>query len=90
MSEGILHIAGLDVQVSGRMRQRCAWCGALLLDYDLETIAVPEGQEGLPGIWPFGQLVMVDGNMSVLVEFDAAAGPLPDGACAKLDPEVTK
>lgn len=85
----VLHIAGLDVQVSGRLRQRCAWCGALLIDYELANIAVPVGQEGSPGIWPFGELVLVDGGLSVLVEHDAAA-PLPEGACAKLDPEVTR
>ena len=86
---GVVHIAGLDVQVNGRQRQRCAWCGALLLDYDLANIAVPVGQEGPPALWQFGTLVMVDGNLSVLVEY-AEGQPLPEGACGRLDPEVTR
>lgn len=85
----VLHIAGLDAQVGSRLRQRCAWCGALLIDYELSGLAVPVGQEGRVGVWPFGKLVLLDGALSVLVEYDAVS-PLPDGACAKLDPEVTR
>lgn len=86
---GVLHIAGLDVRVNQRLRQRCAWCGAVLLDYDLSNVAVPVGQDSMPGIWPFGQTVLVDGNLSVLVEYEEGT-PLPEGACARLDPEVTR
>jgi hypothetical protein len=36
----IVHIAGVDLNVHGRyVRQRCSWCGALLLDYDLARIS---------------------------------------------------
>ena len=31
----MIHIAGPDVQVGAQLRQRCAWCGALLIDYAL-------------------------------------------------------
>lgn len=86
---GVLHVAGLDVCINQRLRQRCAWCGALLLDYDLANVAVPVGQEGAPGIWPFGKLVLVDGGMSVLVEIEEG-GELPEGSCGRIDPEVTR
>lgn len=70
------------------IRQRCAWCGAVLLDYALDRIAVPEGQDPRPATWPVGDLVEVDGPSS-------AARPhrdgdqLPPSACARIDHEVT-
>lgn len=85
---GVIHIAGVHVQVGPLLRQRCAWCGAMLLDYDLSDIAVPEGQDPTPATWPHGDLVWVDGNASGVyphIDHD----PLPEGACARLDPAVT-
>lgn len=38
---GQVHIAGPDLQVSGVVRQRCAWCGALILEHDLANMASP-------------------------------------------------
>jgi hypothetical protein len=84
----ITHIAGAQVQVGSRLRQRCSWCGAVLCDYDLERIAVPEGQDPTPGMWETGRLVQVDGPMSVIVEHEDGA-ELPPEACAQLDHEVT-
>lgn len=90
MTTGVLHVAGVHVTINQRVRQRCAWCGALLIDVDVATIAVPAGQpyDGVP-TWPVGDLVLVDGNMTVLVPHEDGAA-LPDGACGKLDPEVTR
>lgn len=91
MSDGaVTHIAGVYIQVGGILRQRCAWCGALLMHYDLAAIAAPVGQEGgdWPGTWPIGALVTVDGGLSFIVEHKDG-DPLPDGACGKLDPAVT-
>lgn len=88
MSAGVIHIAGVHVQVGPLLRQRCAWCGALLLDYDLERIAVPEGQDPTPATWPHGDLILVDGGVSANIPHQDGQ-PLPDGACAKLDPAVT-
>lgn len=85
----ILHIAGVHVTVGNRLRQRCAWCGAVLIDYDLALVAVPVGQEGAPAVWPVGDLVLVDGHVSALVEH-VDGEPVPEGACARLDPEVTR
>jgi hypothetical protein len=86
----VIHIAGVHVQINGQLRQRCAWCGAVLIDYDLANVAVPVGQEdSSPGTWPVGELVLIDGNMSAIVAYDHNT-PLPDGACGKLDPEITR
>lgn len=84
---GVIHIAGVHVQIGERLCQRCAWCGTLLIDYDLSRIAVPVGQDPMPGIWPHGELVLVDGGMSASVEHKDG-DPLPDGACGKIDPEA--
>jgi len=87
---GVIHIAGDRIQIGDRfLRQRCAWCGALLLDYDLAAVAVPVGQEGPPATWPLGGLVLVDGGMSASVDHTDGAD-LPEGACARLDPKVTR
>lgn len=84
----IIHIACVQVQVGSRLRQRCSWCGAVLCDYDLERIAVPEGQDPTPAMWQPGVLVAVDGNASYVVEHENGAD-LPPEACACLDHEVT-
>lgn len=85
----MIHFAGVDVHVNALLRQRCAWCGAVLVDYDLERIAVPVGQEGDPGTWPVGSLIAVDGGLSY--EFDHVDGqPLPPESCALIDAAVTR
>lgn len=84
----IVHIAGNEVQVGHLLRQRCAWCGAVLVDYDLTRIAVPEGQDPRPGTWPAGELIEVDGPASWVQEHTDGE-PLPPNACGRLDPEVT-
>jgi hypothetical protein len=84
----ITHIAGLDIQVGPHLRQRCAWCGAVLVDYDLTLTAAPEGQDPRPATWPVGRLVAVDGPAMWTVEH-ADGDRLPDGACAGLDPHAT-
>jgi hypothetical protein len=84
----ITHVAGAQVQVGSRIRQRCSWCGAVLCDYDLERIAVPEGQDPTPAMWETGRLVEVDGSVSVLLEHEDGAD-LPGNACARIDDAVT-
>ena len=87
-SDGVVHIAGPDVTIDNQLRQRCAWCGAVLIDYALERIAVPEGQDPRPGTWPVGALVEVDGNASWIR--DHVDGELlPGNACGQIDHEVT-
>jgi hypothetical protein len=88
----VIHIAGLDVQVGSQLRQRCGWCGALLIDYALDRVGVMVPGDGSPpsgpGTWAVGALVARDGNASWVVEHEDGA-VLPDGCCGKLDPEVT-
>jgi hypothetical protein len=60
-ARGVVHIAGLDVQIGTRLRQRCAWCGAVLEDVDLANVMVPEGQNPRPPTWTPGELVVIDG-----------------------------
>jgi hypothetical protein len=85
----VTHIAGYQVQVGPLVRQRCAWCGALLEDHDLTRVAVPEGQDPRPGEWEPSRLVEVDGNMSRVVEH-LDGGYVPENCCAALDPQATR
>lgn len=85
----MVHIAGVHIQVGPRLRQRCGWCGATLIDYDLENVAVPVGQDAAPGTWPAGELVRVDGPLSILMEH-VDGTDLPVDACARLDHAVTR
>jgi hypothetical protein len=85
---GITHIAGLDITVNTRVRQRCGWCGAVLIDDDLAHIMVPVGQDATLPRWPVGGLVLIDGNASVLVDHNDG-DQLPADACGRIDPDVT-
>jgi hypothetical protein len=85
----VIHIAGYDVQVDALLRQRCAWCGGLLIDYDLSRMAVPVGTDPRPATWPVGDLVAVDGTASWTVPH-TDGDPLPAGTCTRIDPEVTR
>jgi hypothetical protein len=84
----ITHIAGMQVQVGCRQRQRCAWCGAVLADYNLKNLAVLASQPGPPAMWTPQDLVRVDGNAYFVVAHEDGA-ELPADACAQLDDEVT-
>lgn len=85
----VIHIAGPDITIGCLLRQRCAWCGATLLDYNLHLVAVPVGQDPRPATWPPGDLIAVDGNASYSVDHEDGA-PLPSGSCGLIDPAVTK
>lgn len=82
-----VHIAGTSVQIDGQyVRQRCAWCGAVLIDhtfsepgeYDTAAIVFPDdsvvGRESSDHPWTL--LVGVDDD-------------LPDSSCTAIDPSVT-
>lgn len=89
MTDGIVHIGGDTITLFGRyMRQRCGWCGVVLVEYDLENTAVPVGQEGPPATFRAGALVLVDGNMmaeidpEMIAEADGAeVAKLPENSC---------
>lgn len=96
----IVHIAGIVVNYGSRRRQRCAWCGAMLEDVDLATVAVQLPHNGsdpapLP-TWEVGGLVLFWGPVRQLVEphlemleDGTPAVRLPDDCCAKLPAEMT-
>jgi hypothetical protein len=76
-----VHIAGMAIDIGGRyLRQRCSWCGAVLIDYDLSMTAsvVVGGEEpARPATWEVGSLVLVDGAMSTTVDGEK----LPPASC---------
>lgn len=87
MNEPTTHIAGVPVTVNDQLqRQRCGWCGKILLDYDLSRIAVPAGQ-GPPATYAVGALVTVDDGISYTVEL--VDGKLPDDSCTRRDEPVS-
>lgn len=95
MTTSITHIAGMDITIGGRrLRQRCAWCGAVLLDYDLTrvAVAVEPGQEDEPAkmaTYESGRLVRVTGDSPRVFELLDETGKLPDDACGNVHDEVT-
>jgi hypothetical protein len=46
----VVHTAGTQVQHRTFVRQRCAWCGELLLSVDLMQFPILIGQDGSSGI----------------------------------------
>lgn len=96
----VVHIAGVDVTVGDRYRQRCSWCGAVLFDYDLTRLAVqtPEGWDDMtdeqkaaavkPGAWPIGALVARNGAATYVVDHEDGQ-PVPPECCAHLDHDLT-
>lgn len=85
----ITHIAGGVIEVDDRVRQRCAWCGAILIDENMANVMVPTDQpdKSFP-TWPVGDLVTLRGNSS-WTSHVAVGEPLPPSMCALLDPSVT-
>lgn len=84
----VTHIAANDITIGDRrMRQRCAWCGAVLLDYDFARTAVAGDEWTPPASWPVGRLVRVDGGFSTVLD---ETDELPDDACGHVDDEVTR
>lgn len=96
------HIVGMDVSLGTLRRQRCAWCGHLLVDEDLARMSWALNSDGSdPGppsvFWRMGAVVAIDGAVRYIVDEadwpESRAHPgekrLPDGCCALLDPEVT-
>lgn len=82
----VIHIVGVDVQVGDQLRQRCSWCGAVLIDYDLTRVATIDGKP--PATFPVGELLAIEGAMAWTVDHNAG-DQLPDGCCGRLDHDVT-
>ena len=90
----VVHIAGIIVTIGDDlMRQRCAWCGAMLLDYEVSHIGVPADQANTtPPTFGPGELVEVrDGTSFVVLSgMEGSGGTIPPNSCVNLDPEVTR
>lgn len=85
----IVHIAGLAVHVDHRVRQRCAWCAALLDDSDLRLIGMPIEDVDKPyPTWEVGALVAQAGPVSWVMPYNDG-DKLPPQCCAMIDPTVT-
>lgn len=84
----IIHIAGPEIQIGTQLRQRCSWCGAVLIDVNLSRVAVPAGMNPNPPTWSVGGLVAVYGYASWEVEHKDG-DQLPAKACGQLPFEVT-
>ena len=85
------HIAGHVIEVGPYLRQRCGWCGAVLIDVDVRQAMYPTStpvEDRTPGTWETGAIVRIDGVMSSVVEHEDGE-PVPDDCCAALDPAVT-
>jgi hypothetical protein len=90
--EGIVHIAGACMVMFGIfMRQRCDWCGLILLEYDLRRLAFrTDDPNPYPSNWEPGSLVRVDGHMSASIENPMRINgdlQLPPDCCA-FDPKT--
>ena len=98
------HIIGVEVLLDNRQRQRCAWCGAVLLDNDLSRMAakieLPDGVEvsdeappARPAAFPVGKLLRItgaEGESRVFESVDPGeGGNLPDDACTRVHDDVT-
>jgi hypothetical protein len=103
--DGVVHIVGPDTIVNGRRRQRCLWCGALLVDDNLAAMGWPLDEDGTdpgpPAPWKVGTFMEVlgeiaQGDYSIRTTADdpgpdeTGNTPLPDRCCAILDPEITR
>jgi hypothetical protein len=90
MNTAIVHFVGPDIRIDDkRMRQRCAWCGTLLLEYDLDRIQVPVGQRQGMARFEVGTLLEVYEGMRQLISHKPG-DKLPPNTCAELDDEVTR
>lgn len=88
----MIHIAGEPVTVGTQLRQRCSWCGAVLIDVDLANVGMmvagPEPVDREYPTWPAGGLVGVDGGVRWSVDHENGA-VLPPEVCAQLPHDVT-
>ena len=60
----------------------------MLIDLNLELVAVPVDQPGRPATWPISALVEHDGNAAWTVDHEDGAD-LPAGTCADIHPDAT-
>jgi hypothetical protein len=91
---GTVHIAGFEITVAERLRQRCAWCGEILIDIELGRVAfqLDDPDKTVP-VFPSGKQVLHDGVMWLVLE--DLPGELPGTvvtdprSCTRVPPELT-
>lgn len=89
----LIHLAGIPAHIDTHLRQRCAWCGAVIIDVDLATVAVQvrEGEEPAPyPTWEVGGFVLIDGGVHATIEHVERLRDLPEASCLTLDPAATQ
>ena len=84
----IVHIAAPWINVASRIRQRCLWCGAVLLDEDMSLVGVHTSDPSDTAYPTWEGFVARLGGTTWVVEHDDP-NSLPEGCCANLDPSVT-
>lgn len=98
MSDGaVTHVAGLSVTFASPegpiLRQRCAWCGAMLVDVNLGMVMFPiEQDDKTVPTWEVFSMVRVNGIHSSSVEDQLLASgetKVPEDCCMWIDPQVT-
>lgn len=92
-------MAGIDIRYENHLRQRCAWCYALLIDDDLTMIQVRTEDlvdgEFIPAIWPVGAFIQVEGEFPVMTSVievephEDGSIRVPDNCCMRLPKEMT-
>lgn len=94
----VIHLAGYHVVLGGRLRQRCAWCGALLVDVELSAEVIGELTPTAMGsgwwmkahgVVPAGVFVRQRRNGSWTEHRWSSAEPMPASACALVADEIT-
>lgn len=94
----LVHLAGPPIRAANIVRQRCAWCGALLDEHDLDRMAYVDDGQGHPLIdedgnprtrWQ-GLVALAEGNPTVKWAVDDPEdGKILADSCMALDPAVT-
>lgn len=72
-----VHFAGPPVEIVGRRRQLCMWCGHVLSDVPLKDAAPA---------WAAGEMIRVEDGLSTVVPY-LPCDTLPPGCCALPDDE---
>lgn len=78
----MIHLAGPPITVESVVRQRCAWCGGLLVTLNM---SIPDW-ERQP--WQPGSPITVDGDRQYMEQHPS--DKIPSNACWSLDHEVTR
>lgn len=83
--ESITHIAGCDLNIDGRVIQRCSLCGHKLIDSLNESRPLkPDGTAPKVPTWPVGRLVRVSGANPVQSVLAEDTGKLTEDSCITL------